>query len=113
MTLWEYWYVETNTSNARKFVAELNERGMDGWQLVGFASADKTIGLNSLFAIITRARKELPRPPVGTVEGWIPDPSGRHPDRYWDGGHWTRWVRDKAGGNRSEDPPYGPVLHSD
>jgi Short C-terminal domain/Protein of unknown function (DUF2510) len=38
-------------------------------------------------------------------EGWLPDPSGRHPDRWWDGERWTEWVRDKPGGTRSEDPP--------
>jgi hypothetical protein len=43
--------------------------------------------------------------PAGTAEGWMHDPSGRHPDRYWDGGQWTEWVRDKPGGTRSEDPP--------
>jgi hypothetical protein len=45
-----------------------------------------------------------PAPP-GTGEGWMPDPSGRHPDRWWDGSEWTQWVRDKPGGTRSEDPP--------
>jgi hypothetical protein len=38
------------------------------------------------------------------VEGWYPDPYGRHPDRWWDGSTWTRSVRDKPGGTRSEDP---------
>jgi uncharacterized membrane protein YidH (DUF202 family) len=44
-------------------------------------------------------------PVVGTTpEGWYPDPVGRHPDRWWDGTMWTRWVRDAPGGTRSEDP---------
>jgi Protein of unknown function (DUF2510) len=47
----------------------------------------------------------LPPPSAGTTKGWMPDPSGRHPDRYWDGRAWTQWVRDKPGGTRSEDPP--------
>jgi hypothetical protein len=38
-------------------------------------------------------------------EGWLPDPSGRFPDRWWDGAQWTKWVRDMPGGTRSEDPP--------
>ena len=38
-------------------------------------------------------------------EGWLPDPSGRYPDRWWDGAQWTEWVRDKPGGTRSADPP--------
>lgn len=47
----------------------------------------------------------LPSPPPGTGEGWLTDPSGRYPDRWWDGTAWTQWVRDKPGGTRSEDPP--------
>ena len=47
----------------------------------------------------------LAPPPVGTPEQWLRDPSGRHPDRWWDGTQWTQWVRDKPGGTRSEDPP--------
>ena len=43
--------------------------------------------------------------PTGTAEGWYQDPATRHPDRYWDGDEWTKWVRDKPGGTRSEDPP--------
>ncbi len=43
--------------------------------------------------------------PAGTTEGWIDDPSGRHPLRWWDGTEWTRWVLDKRGGTRSEDLP--------
>jgi hypothetical protein len=38
-------------------------------------------------------------------DGWYADPFGRHPDRWWDGAQWTQWVRDHAGGTRSEDPP--------
>lgn len=44
-------------------------------------------------------------PPRDLDEGWYPDPSGRHPDRWWDGTGWTKWVRDRPGGTRSEDPP--------
>jgi len=51
------------------------------------------------------ASASLPSPPPGTGESWLTDPSGRHPDRYWDGAAWTRWVRDKPGGTRSEDAP--------
>lgn len=49
-------------------------------------------------------------PPEGGVlapdEGWYPDPTGRHPDRWWDGEWWSIWVRDRPGGTRSEDPPF-------
>jgi len=42
---------------------------------------------------------------LGTAEGWQTDPSGRYPDRWWNGAEWTQWVRDKPGGTRSDDPP--------
>jgi Protein of unknown function (DUF2510) len=105
--VWEYSYVAANTNNVSGLLDALNERGMAGWEVVGFASADKTLGLNALIAIVKRPRHSLASPPEGTEEGWLPDPSGRHPDRYWNGRHWTQWVRDKPGGTRSEDPPYG------
>lgn len=47
----------------------------------------------------------FPAPAVGTGEQWLADPSGRYPDRWWDGAVWTQWVRDQPGGTRSEDPP--------
>ena len=51
------------------------------------------------------SKSALPPPPPNTYASWIADPSGRHPDRWWDGLQWTQWVRDKEGGTRSEDPP--------
>lgn len=45
-------------------------------------------------------------PPAGTPEGWLPDPSRRYPDRWWDGNEWTQWTRDRPGGTRYEDRPY-------
>jgi hypothetical protein len=65
-------------------------------------------------AAVTAARvpaggAPLPPAPTGAGEGWLPDPSGRYPDRYWDGSAWTQWVRDKPGGTRSEDPPVSDI----
>jgi hypothetical protein len=48
---------------------------------------------------------DLPRPPFNTYASWVSDPSGRHAERWWTGEEWTKWVRDKEGGTRSEDPP--------
>jgi hypothetical protein len=47
------------------------------------------------------------RGPSGSsvAEQWLVDPSGRHPDRWWDGSEWTMWVRDKPGGTRGRDQP--------
>jgi Protein of unknown function (DUF2510) len=38
-------------------------------------------------------------------EGWYPDHFGRHPERWWDGAQWTKWVRSVPGGTPAEDPP--------
>lgn len=100
---WEYTHVKASTMNLNGLIQALNQLGADGWELVGFASADKTIGLNSLIALMKRPYRRLPLP-ADTTKGWKPDPSGRHPDRYWDGNRWTRWVRDQPGGTRAEDP---------
>ena len=54
---------------------------------------------------LEQSSTQLAPPTAGTGEGWLPDPSGRHPDRWWDGSQWTQWVRDNEGGTRSEDPP--------
>jgi len=40
--------------------------------------------------------------PAGPPPAWHPDPSGRHQQRYWDGGRWTAWVAD--GGVAGRDP---------
>lgn len=55
---------------------------------------------------LTRAPEPLPQP-EDTGEAWKPDPSGRYPDRYFDGKQWTQWTRDKPGGTRFEDQPWG------
>ena len=106
MQVWEYTYVTAGTNSVPKVVEVLNEFGAAGWEVAGFASADKTIGLNSLTVILKRPRSPLPAPSGEPPEGWLPDPSGRHPDRHWSGTAWTQWVRDRPGGTRSEDPPY-------
>ena len=36
---------------------------------------------------------------------WLPDPTGRHQYRYWDGGSWTENVYDA--GVESRDPVTG------
>ena len=43
-----------------------------------------------------------PPPPPSVPPGWLPDPSGRHQLRYWDGSAWTANVSD--GGNQSTEP---------
>jgi hypothetical protein len=63
--------------------------------------------LRALEQVELARRPAMPMPDE-TSEGWKPDPTGRHPDRYFDGTAWTIWVRDKPGGTRSEDPAVMP-----
>jgi hypothetical protein len=39
--------------------------------------------------------------------GWLPDPTGRHEYRYWDGGSWSSDVADA--GVAAVDPPTAPL----
>jgi hypothetical protein len=43
----------------------------------------------------------------GQVEGWRPDPYGRHEQRFFDGHKWTPYVRD--GEKSGMDEPGGPL----
>ena len=54
MTRWEYTSVTRNSSNMNKLLSDINDLGEQGWELVGFASADKTLGLNSVIAVLKR-----------------------------------------------------------
>jgi Zn finger protein HypA/HybF involved in hydrogenase expression len=36
----------------------------------------------------------ITRPPLGTAAKWLPDPTGRHELRYWNGHNWTPHVAD-------------------
>jgi hypothetical protein len=45
-------------------------------------------------------------PPPATPASWLPDPTGRHQLRYWDGAHWTEHVSD--GGATTNDPVNAP-----
>lgn len=107
--IWEYTYVKAGGFGVEKITDALNELGADGWELVGLAPHEG-VG-KSLSAVLKRPRHALDRPETGTPEGWLSDPSGRHPDRWWDGQKWTHWVRDREGGTRLEDPPLGPLAN--
>jgi hypothetical protein len=58
---------------------------------------------------------EITRPPVGTAAKWLPDPTGRHELRYWNGHDWTVHVagdgqattyalKDRSGADRLARP---------
>lgn len=42
-------------------------------------------------------------PPPMKPAGWMPDPTGRHEHRYWDGSRWTEHVT--TAGEQSTDQP--------
>ena len=107
--VWEYTYVKAGGFGIEKLTAALNELGVEGWELVGFAPHEG-IGA-SLAAVLKRGRRALELPGAGTPEGWLADPSGRHPDRWWDGVQWSQWMRDREGGTRLEDPPVGEIAN--
>ncbi len=46
----------------------------------------------------------VPTSPSTFPAAWYPDPFGRRPHRYWDGGAWTSWVSD---GVRQLSEPVG------
>lgn len=124
---WQYQVIGLGTFNTPdRLAVTLAKLGSEGWELVhvydkasnwiantekGFALFKRPVLPGELpdgpWAVWQRATATEPLPPLspGTPEDWFSDPSGRHPDRWWDGKAWTKWVRDKAGGSRMEDPP--------
>jgi hypothetical protein len=52
-------------------------------------------------------RSGISSPPGFPPPAWVPDPSGRHEVRFWDGRCWTDSVAD--GGQVSSDPPNWPA----
>jgi len=103
-TGWEYSYVQVNSTATRKLVALLNDLGVDGWQLVTMDDVDRTLGMNSLTAVVRRPIDPL-APPGSGDEGWYPDPAGRFDRRFWNGRAWTFSVARDADQTTHRDPP--------
>ena len=89
---WRYKQLEANTANIGYLVDQLNDAAADGWELVELAYADKTIGLNSMFAIVRKAL-DHPADPDDLAAGWRDDPLEQSEHRYWNGHVWTVHVR--------------------
>lgn len=45
-----------------------------------------------------------------TADGWYPDPTGRHAERLWLSGVWTRRVRDEDGRERTEGEDHSGAM---
>lgn len=101
---WEYGYVSTTTNSLPTLVESLNNMAVEGWELVTLDDVDKTIGLNSMVAMMRRRIEPLPAP-LSLDEGWYADPSGRFDKRYWNGRAWTFHVGRQADKAVLRDPP--------
>ncbi len=67
-TQWAYKSVERNSTNLHLLEQDLNLWGQQGWEMVGFAGADKTLGLNSVMAIL---KKPVEGPKIACdISGW-------------------------------------------
>jgi hypothetical protein len=101
---WEYSYVSTTTNSLPTMVESLNNLAVDGWELVTMDDIDRTLGINSLTAMVRRRIEPL-RAPDERDEGWYVDPSGRFDKRYWNGRAWTFHVGRQADKAVLRDPP--------
>ena len=101
---WEYSYVQAGANGAKRIVEVLNDLAAEGWQLVTITGNDRTVGVNSLTALVRRLIDPLPEPSDQT-EGWYPDPSGRYDVRFWNGRAWTFNVGRRADKSAHRDAP--------
>lgn len=99
---WEYKWLTSQTAALNEMAVKLNALGSVGWEVCGFAAADKTIGLNEYAVLLKRSRLGL-APPSDSSAGWRVDPTGRFDQRYWDGLRWTEHVT--SSGTTDVDPP--------
>ena len=100
----EYSYVQVGSNGVRKLVEVLNDLATDGWQLVTMDDVDRSLGANSLTAVVRRVIEPLPLPPA-LDEEWYPDPSGRWDKRFWNGRAWTYHVARVADETIHRDAP--------
>lgn len=87
------------TNNQHELQRILNDLGSVGWEVVGFAGSDKTVGFNALVAVLRRALPDLPRP-TDTTPGYKPDPFDPTRTRWWDGFKWLEFIQDARGDGR-------------
>jgi hypothetical protein len=99
---WEYVHIEVNSMGLKGLTQTLNDAGARGWELVSITNSDKTIGLNSIVALMRRPIESLPEPDDESAD-WKPDPTGRFNGRYRDGEAWT--FRTMTDGVEHRDPP--------
>lgn len=103
---WEFRYLEASTLQMDHLQDEANRLGALGWEPVGVASADRTMGLNSNVIIFKRPIHSPPPAPA-TDEEWQDDPTGRFDKRRWDAAQrlWTAETAMMEAKTLHVDPP--------
>ena len=98
----EYMYLTEVTTALEAMQLRLTALGSLGWEVCGFAAADRTIGLDAYTAILKR-EVACYVSPDDLDSGWKHDPSGRADQRFWDGLRWTEHTT--KGGAQGTDWP--------
>lgn len=83
----------------------LDDAGAAGWEVCGVAYLDRTIGFNSVLAVLKRPSPKRPAP-TSRDPAWHDDPYGAHSQRYWNGHYWTQHVM-RDDGTQAEEIPCG------
>lgn len=99
-TQWEYVRVSLGTNDMGTLDKLLDQLGVAGFEMCGWASADKTIGFNGFVGIFKRPGVKHPAP-EGVEKGlqgagWFADPYGVHEHRLWSGTFWTEAVANRG-----------------
>lgn len=105
MRQWEHLVISSAGGAALATQPELTRLGAEGWEVVGTAGTDKTLGLNALVLVLKREIVPPAPLPDGTPAEWYDDPCGRWERRYWNGRVWTAHVASFSEKKRDIDAP--------
>ena len=94
--MWEYMTLEQKAGWVDDMTLQLNALGSIGWEVVAFVSAAPLTPIQILTAILKRPVVPWPALDAGNAT-WAADPTGRFPQRYWDGARWTQHVTTTGG----------------
>lgn len=103
--VWEHLVLTFGTNNVAAMHEALNRYGSIGWETVGVAGVDRTVGTNGITVVMKRAAPAV-RAPQERTAGWHTDPWRRAELRWWTGTHWSEQVVD-TGSTPSVDWPIG------
>lgn len=109
VTQWEYTYLQVGINAMGGVIDEANKLGAVGWEVVGFATADRSFGADTNVLVLKRAIRSVPLPPPPTAtDEWLPDPTGRYDMRRWDSTLqvWTAETATMSTETTHVDPPH-------